>query len=55
MLAQRIAALREQGIHTVMASFTDLHGVPKGKLVPLEALPDAVTVGAGFALSLIHI
>ena len=32
MLAQRIAALREQGIHTVMASFTDLHGVPKGKL-----------------------
>ncbi len=48
-LAQRIEALREQGIHTVMATFTDLHGVPKGKLVPLEALPDAVALGAGFA------
>lgn len=48
-LEQRIAILREQGIHTVMATFTDLHGVPKGKLVPLEALPSAVTSGAGFA------
>lgn len=49
MLAQRMEALRAQGIHTVMATFTDLHGVPKGKLVPLEALPDAVATGAGFA------
>lgn len=48
-LEQRIQTLREQGVHTVMATFTDLHGVPKGKLVPLEALPDAVAVGAGFA------
>jgi glutamine synthetase len=48
-LEQRTATLREQGIHTVMATFTDLHGVPKGKLVPLEGLPDAVAVGAGFA------
>lgn len=48
-LDQRIATLREQGVHTVMATFTDLHGVPKGKLLPLEALPDAVSVGAGFA------
>lgn len=49
MLAQRMEALRAQGVHTVMATFTDLHGVPKGKLVPLEALPDAVATGAGFA------
>lgn len=48
-LDQRIHTLREQGVHTVMATFTDLHGVPKGKLLPLEALPDAVSVGAGFA------
>lgn len=48
-LEQRIQTLREQGVHTVMASFTDLHGVPKGKLVPLEGLPDAVATGAGFA------
>ncbi|MEZ5665260.1 MAG: type III glutamate--ammonia ligase [Burkholderiaceae bacterium] len=48
-LEQCIATLREQGVHTVLATFTDLHGVPKGKLVPLEALPDAVATGAGFA------
>ena len=44
-----MATLREQGVHTVMATFTDLHGVPKGKLLPLEALPSAVDSGAGFA------
>lgn len=48
-LEQRMATLRERGIHSVMATFTDLHGVPKGKLLPLEALPDAVATGAGFA------
>jgi glutamine synthetase len=48
-LDERINSLREQGIHSVMTTFTDLHGVPKGKLVPLEALPDAVATGAGFA------
>lgn len=48
-LEQRMATLRERGIHSVMATFTDLHGVPKGKLLPLEALPDAVVNGAGFA------
>lgn len=48
-LAQRMADLREQGIHSVMATFTDLHGVPKGKLLPLDALPDGVATGAGFA------
>ena len=48
-LDQRIEALRAQGVHTVMCTFTDLHGVPKGKLVPLEALPSAVASGAGFA------
>lgn len=48
-LDERMNSLREQGIHSVLATFTDLHGVPKGKLVPLEALPDAVATGAGFA------
>lgn len=48
-LQERIEALRAQGVHSVMATFTDLHGVPKGKLLPLEALPDTVSVGAGFA------
>ncbi|TNF59967.1 MAG: type III glutamate--ammonia ligase, partial [Burkholderiales bacterium] len=48
-LDQRIEALRGQGVHSVMATFTDLLGVPKGKLLPLETLPDAVATGAGFA------
>ena len=46
-------ALREnlvaQGIHTLLVQFTDLHGVAKGKLVPLAHLDDVLTVGAGFS------
>ena len=48
-LDERLRSLSAQGIHSVMTTFTDVHGVPKGKLVPLEALPDAVATGAGFA------
>jgi len=45
-LPQRLA---EQGIHTLIAQFTDLHGVAKGKLVPLAHLPMVLTSGAGFS------
>jgi glutamine synthetase len=46
---QTIAALQAQGVHTVLAQFTDMHGVAKGKLVPLEHLQSLVDTGAGFA------
>jgi len=42
-------ALRAQGIHSVLTTFTDLPGGPKGKLVPLDGLPGAVSSGAGFS------
>ncbi|MCM3565553.1 type III glutamate--ammonia ligase [Hydrogenophaga intermedia] len=48
-LEVRAKALRAQGVHTVLATFTDLEGTSKGKLVPLEGLADAVNTGAGFA------
>ena len=48
-LEVRVSALRAQGLHSVLATFTDLEGTPKGKLLPLEGLADAVAVGAGFA------
>ena len=32
-----VEALSAQGIHSVLAQFVDLHGVAKGKLVPLAA------------------
>ncbi|MBT9464038.1 type III glutamate--ammonia ligase [Hydrogenophaga sp.] len=48
-LDERINALRAQGIHSVLTTFTDLPGGPKGKLVPLEGLPGAVSSGAGFS------
>ncbi|MDR7152201.1 glutamine synthetase [Hydrogenophaga palleronii] len=48
-LDHAMRTLVDQGVHTVMTTFTDLHGAPKGKLIPLEGLPDAVTVGAGFS------
>lgn len=41
--------LSAQGIHSVLAQFTDIHGVAKGKLVPLRSLRDWVEQGAGFS------
>ena len=41
--------LQQQGVHTLLAQFTDLHGVAKGKFVPLTHLDDLLTVGAGFS------
>ena len=32
-----VEALSAQGTHSVLAKFVDLHGVAKGKLVPLAA------------------
>jgi len=44
-----IERLRAAGVHTLLAQFTDLHGVAKGKLVPLSHLDELLTDGAGFA------
>jgi glutamine synthetase len=45
-LQQRLA---DQGVHTLMVQFCDVHGSPKGKWVPLDRLPQVVAEGAGFA------
>lgn len=45
-LTQRLQAA---GVHTLLVQFTDLHGVAKGKLVPLEHLGDVLETGAGFS------
>jgi len=45
-LKQRLHAA---GVHTLLVQFTDLHGVAKGKLVPLAHLGDVLHTGAGFA------
>ena len=53
MSAEAIEALRErlaaQGVHTLVAQFTDLHGVAKGKYLPLDQLRTLVETGAGFS------
>ncbi|MBK6470509.1 MAG: type III glutamate--ammonia ligase [Betaproteobacteria bacterium] len=41
--------LHAQGVHTLLVQFTDMHGVAKGKLVPLTHLDGVLTLGAGFA------
>ena len=41
--------LHAAGVHTLLVHFTDLHGVGKGKLVPLAHLDDVLTIGAGFS------
>jgi glutamine synthetase len=45
-MIERLAA---QGVHTLLAQFTDMHGVAKGKYVPLAKLPELIETGAGFA------
>ena len=45
-LRERLAA---QGVHTVVAQFTDVLGVARGKFVPLAHLDDLLTEGAGFS------
>lgn len=45
-LRERLAA---QGVHTLLVQFTDLHGVAKGKLVPLAHLDTVLADGAGFS------
>ena len=44
-----IETLAAQGIHSVLTQFADIHGVAKGKLVPLQNLREWVETGAGFA------
>ena len=41
--------LISQGVHTLIAQFTDLHGVARGKFVPLAHLDDLLTEGMGFS------
>jgi glutamine synthetase len=42
-------ALAAQGVHTLIAQFTDIHGVAKGKWVPLAHLDELLTDGVGFS------
>ncbi len=44
-LRERLAA---KGVHTLIAQFTDLHGVAKGKFMPLDHLDELLTDGAAF-------
>jgi glutamine synthetase len=41
--------LRKAGVHSLLAQFTDLAGVAKGKLVPLAHLDELLAQGVGFA------
>ncbi|MBK1686368.1 type III glutamate--ammonia ligase [Rubrivivax gelatinosus] len=45
-LHERLEAV---GVHTLLVQFTDVHGVAKGKLVPLAHLDEVLATGAGFA------
>lgn len=48
-IQSKVAELRAQGVHSIMTQFCDMHGVAKGKLVPVENLQEWVEQGAGFA------
>ncbi|MDR3369946.1 type III glutamate--ammonia ligase [Rhodoferax sp.] len=44
-----VADLQERGIHSILTQFCDMHGVAKGKLVPVGNLREWAESGAGFA------
>jgi glutamine synthetase len=44
-----IERLKSQGVHSILTQFCDMHGVAKGKLVPVELLKEWAEQGAGFA------
>ncbi len=44
-----IENLQAQGIHSILTQFCDIHGVARGKLVPVGLLGDLVRTGAGFS------
>ncbi|HEV3263079.1 MAG TPA: type III glutamate--ammonia ligase [Gemmataceae bacterium] len=41
--------LQKDGIEYLLVQFVDIHGAPKVKMVPVDALDDATDTGAGFA------
>ncbi len=48
-IQKRQQDLAGRGIHSIFTQLTDLHGVAKGKLVPIERLQQWIEQGAGFA------
>lgn len=46
---KQISALQSRGVHSILAQFCDIHGVAKGKLVPLGQLDEWIEQGAGFS------
>ena len=48
-IEEAVSVLKAQGIHSILTQFCDLHGVAKGKLVPVDNLREWVEQGAGFA------
>jgi 2-phospho-L-lactate guanylyltransferase (CobY/MobA/RfbA family) len=46
--ADTLQRLQAAGVHTLLVQFTDLHGVAKGKLVPLAQLGEVLAAGAAW-------
>jgi len=43
------AQLQKDAVEYLLVQFVDIHGAPKVKMVPAEALDDVIDSGAGFA------
>lgn len=48
-LAAQLHALKVQGVRYLLAQFVDIHGIAKGKLIPIEHAASVFSIGAGFA------
>ena len=49
LTAPTIAALKAAGVQYILPQFTDIHGVGKGKLIPIDQWKSILNPGAGFA------
>jgi glutamine synthetase len=51
----RLRAANEQGVRAVRLQYADLHGICRGKEIPMASFPSAVTEGIGFVAAIMTV
>ncbi len=48
-MIEQLKQLKAQGVRYLLTQFVDIHGIAKGKLIPIDHAASVFTLGAGFA------
>ena len=54
-LPERISELAEVGVRAVRLQYADLHGICRGKDIPISAFPHAAEEGIGFVAAIMTV